>query len=474
MKNWIKVVRIKDDVLTPFSYAEGYKNYFKKLLGVDFTFNCYKYIDGDMYYLEEELSKQNESLKNKPRLISKILRINKKYTSNYYKWAKTNYRNEGTLKDFEEFMENYTKANSILMAALGSENILKLMIEQRLEKKIDPIKEYDRFKSLLNSIYVSTTDTETIKEKKELIRIASEIEKKGFNDLMENPKQDKEIYEMIKKHCKKYAWMGMHMLNYEPYSEEKVIERINNILEDSPSNVLNSLEENQAKIKEEFEDALNQIKPDNELISLINLVQNLIFFRTWRIETLHKANYYAMLLLEKIAKKHDLTYVQFVHMTPSEVLETIGGEKPDLEKIAKRQKGFVFIYDLEMNVYEDVEKFKTEEKAEHKETISGMSASKGNAKGSVKVIHDKDEIYKVEKGDILVTEMTTPDFVMAMEKAKAIVTDLGGITCHAAIVSRELGIPCIVGTNNATKILKNGDIVEVDADKGIVKIIKIK
>ncbi len=68
--------------------------------------------------------------------------------------------------------------------------------------------------------------------------------------------------------------------------------------------------------------------------------------------------------------------------------------------------------------------------------------------------------------------MTTPEYVPAMRKSMAIVTDEGGVTCHAAIVSRELGKPCIIGTGNGTKVLKDGDIVEVDANEGIITIIK--
>jgi pyruvate,water dikinase len=70
--------------------------------------------------------------------------------------------------------------------------------------------------------------------------------------------------------------------------------------------------------------------------------------------------------------------------------------------------------------------------------------------------------------------MTRPEYISAMKKAAAIVTDEGGITCHAAIVSRELKKPCIIGTKIATKVLKDGDLVEVDADKGIVKILENK
>jgi len=83
-----------------------------------------------------------------------------------------------------------------------------------------------------------------------------------------------------------------------------------------------------------------------------------------------------------------------------------------------------------------------------------------------------EDFDKFESGDILVTSMTRPEFLPIMKKAAAIITDEGGITCHAAIVSRELNIPCVIGTKNASRSLKDGNRVEVDADHGIVKKIK--
>ncbi len=112
------------------------------------------------------------------------------------------------------------------------------------------------------------------------------------------------------------------------------------------------------------------------------------------------------------------------------------------------------------------------------DTVKGMVANKGKYKGKVKVLKtifsDKiiEELKKVQKGDVLIANTTGPEVMRACERAGAIVTDEGGITSHAAIVSRELDIPCIVGTINATHILQDGDEVEVDATEGIVRIIK--
>ena len=108
------------------------------------------------------------------------------------------------------------------------------------------------------------------------------------------------------------------------------------------------------------------------------------------------------------------------------------------------------------------------EEKELKMLVKGLPASPGIASGKVKNIKDISEIARVEDGDILVTIMTNPDMVPAMKKASAVVTDEGGRTCHAAIVSRELGIPCIVGAKTASKILTEGMEITVDATRGVV------
>ncbi len=116
--------------------------------------------------------------------------------------------------------------------------------------------------------------------------------------------------------------------------------------------------------------------------------------------------------------------------------------------------------------------------SKYKERVKGMIANKGKYTGIVKVLRTifsdrvQEEIKKVKKGDILVANTTGPEVMSACERAGAIVTDEGGITSHAAIVSRELGIPCIVGTKSASHIFKDGDVVEVNANTGIVRKIK--
>ncbi len=110
----------------------------------------------------------------------------------------------------------------------------------------------------------------------------------------------------------------------------------------------------------------------------------------------------------------------------------------------------------------------TEHKTSAKLLLKGQGAAPGIASGKVVIIRDVRDVGKVKEGDILVTKMTNPDMVPAMRKVAAIITDEGGMTCHAAIVSRELGTPAIVGTRTATNVLRNDQVVTADGEKGHV------
>jgi pyruvate,water dikinase len=103
-----------------------------------------------------------------------------------------------------------------------------------------------------------------------------------------------------------------------------------------------------------------------------------------------------------------------------------------------------------------------------RQLVTGLGASPGRASGRVRVLHDPREAIGLEAGEVLVAPMTNPDWVPAIRRAAAVVTDGGGITCHAAIVSRELGVPCVVGAREATRLLRTGDVVTVDGARGIV------
>lgn len=171
---------------------------------------------------------------------------------------------------------------------------------------------------------------------------------------------------------------------------------------------------------------------------------------------------------------------ELVHFISIE--SVFGGKSSDeLKNEAKKyQKGFVFfdkrfyIGDKEKVLNDLNIEIVDREPEKDIGSFKGQIASKGIVKGEVKLVFLTKDTGKVTESDILVSPMTRPDFLPAMKRAAAYVTDEGGITCHAAIVARELKKPCIIGTKIATRVLKDGDLVEVDASKGIVKILKKK
>lgn len=152
-------------------------------------------------------------------------------------------------------------------------------------------------------------------------------------------------------------------------------------------------------------------------------------------------------------------------------IENHYGVPQDIEW-AVDERGHIFILQARPETVHGVEKeVKSEERKDLMEQeilVRGIGVSPGRGSGMVKIILDVKNISSFKPRDILVTEMTTPDWVPAMKIASAVVTNLGGKTCHAAIVSRELGVPCVVGTENATKVLKDGEMVTVDGQRGFI------
>jgi len=171
---------------------------------------------------------------------------------------------------------------------------------------------------------------------------------------------------------------------------------------------------------------------------------------------------------EKKAKERVLSDKEIEELVKiGEIIEEHYECPQDIEWAIEKGK----IYILQTRPITTIKERKEEEAVKVEEgeiLVKGLGASPGIGIGKVKIVLSQDEIAKVEEGDVLVTTMTTPDMVPAMKKAAAIVTDEGGLTCHAAIVSRELGVPAVVGTEKATKVLKDGMIVTVDGEKGVV------
>ncbi|MBI2136098.1 hypothetical protein HYU06_03435 [Candidatus Woesearchaeota archaeon] len=222
-----------------------------------------------------------------------------------------------------------------------------------------------------------------------------------------------------------------------------------------------------------------------ELSSISERLAFSIWWQDLRKRYIYIANHIISQILKQVSAVKLVSFDDLEFYTLAEIRKLLADDKRT--EVADRKKAFTLYYyaDGKLEYLNSLQSFKLIKQYEVKvkpdaKTIKGVVVSIGNIKankdknkdkfvGVVKILFTPADIHKLQKGEILVAPMTSPDYIFAMRKAAAIITDEGGLTSHAAIVSRELGIPCIVGTKVATKILKTGDKIEMDVKNGIVR-----
>lgn len=291
-------------------------------------------------------------------------------------------------------------------------------------------------------------DIYTPRIRKEASKIVSEEEldkyvgdisypvKKNAHSLMEHAIIKGNSAEKI---AKEFGWIRVRDGFADPFSVEEIKEQIKKLNENPPH-----------KHK--------SLEPPKKMRKLVNEVRELVWYRTFRSDILFELLFRARPIIKEVAEKYN---IEFKEMKNYSIFDLIDG-KP----IKRNYKINAAYYDGKMALFDDP--ILIEEKKKYTD-VKGVVAFKGKIKGIAKIVNIVADLDKVKNEDILVAPMTFPSFIMAMNRASAFVTNEGGITCHAAIVAREMKKPCIVGTKIATKILKDGDIIEVDAEKGIVR-----
>jgi len=213
------------------------------------------------------------------------------------------------------------------------------------------------------------------------------------------------------------------------------------------------------------------------LAVVFDIAADIIFLKAYRKDCWFHGCYVAERLYKEISRRLGLSLNQVWFMGWREVAPALAKGEFNAEILNERmkfsvlhQKGEKAVIYIGKQAKQFLAKLNLEKvKVKKVNKLEGTCACPGKVKGVVKIVNLPEEMGKMSQGDIMIAHTTFPSLVPAMKKASAIVTDDGGITCHAAIVARELKTPCIVGTKIATKVLKDGDKVEVNANKGIVK-----
>ncbi|MDZ4244060.1 MAG: PEP-utilizing enzyme, partial [Candidatus Doudnabacteria bacterium] len=286
----------------------------------------------------------------------------------------------------------------------------------------------------------------------------------------------------LAKHAEKWGHLGyIYAGNVEPFGQKHYLGELFELAETGSNSkkILNN-EKRRIKIVKKKQSQLYKKLKISPLYR--RLFENAKDFALSKLIRRHAQLLNAYLLhhslLPEIAKRLGISRYQLQFMLKEEVRDALLKEKLDKKILPARLKHCVFYTE---EGFEKVYLGSVEQKLRHMvaqkidkniKELTGQTAQPGFAKGVVKIIFRAKDMAKFNKRDILVSVATDPDVVPIMKKAAAIVTEQGGITSHAAIVSRELGIPCIIGTKIATRVFKDGDLVEVDASKGVVRKLK--
>jgi phosphohistidine swiveling domain-containing protein len=391
--------------------------------------------------------------------------------------------------EFTNIYRNTISSSSLIDGfALGTDEIVQKEINKALDKKKIKKGRGIIFASLTAPIHQSfINEVETalleialkISRDKEIKKIF--IQNRPAN-IMKKIKSSV-YFSIIQNHQKNYFWTKNNYYDNNILTNEDFIKEIKILLGNrlDVEKEIERIKKSPFKNKIEKRKLVKKLGLSEYLNNLLEISEDFTHWQDERKKITYHFTHYCSLLMAEIGQRMKYTLDQMKYLTSAEVLNLFGRKKISTTETEDRKKKSL-IYQ-KGNFYEILSGKKAEVMikkifiANTKKNINdfrGLPASSGKVRGVVKIIKSVNETNKVNKGDILVAVMTRPDYIMGIKQAAAIITDEGGITCHAAIISRELGIPCVIGTKIATRVLKDGDLVEVNANHGVITVIKRK
>ncbi|TAJ13116.1 hypothetical protein EPO56_03495 [Patescibacteria group bacterium] len=286
----------------------------------------------------------------------------------------------------------------------------------------------------------------------------------------------------------KYGYIPVNFCD-EPWSIEDIKTQFDSLLKkDCVKEVERYVSDNKNKIKLKKEklDELN----NNEITTIAYAIAEGTYLNEFRKSVFSKVSLSYRNFFRTVAQKiNSSDWRDCFYLMPDEITKILNGEKLDIEIIKKERDNIAYYISSSINfivlnqeelaivkafiAYSRGEGDKTQQiQVTSENQIKGYSANRGVVRGVARIILSSKDFDKLQAGEILVTTMTSVDFVPIMERAGAFVTNEGGITSHASIVAREMNKPCIIGTQNGTRIIKDGDLVEVNGNSGIVSVLK--
>ena len=288
-----------------------------------------------------------------------------------------------------------------------------------------------------------------------------------------------EIKNALSKHLSSFYWLGNSYFHAEALDEKYFINSVSNLLKAKKNiyaeivSILDAPNEDAIRKK----DVSEKLNLDSEFLAILSIIGKNAWLHDTRKMNSMKGHFFLSRFLSEFSRRNNIPVDYYLLCLPHEIIPLFTRQLlPSAIKGRKTASATLFAYDSIENIQgESAKSFKavlSKSGHENPGDVHGLCASPGKTAGTVKILLKIEDMKKMNDGDIILSPMTRPDLVPAMKKAAAIVTDEGGMLCHAAIVSREMKIPCIVGTAIATKVLKTGDLIEVDATKGRIFVLE--
>jgi len=380
--------------------------------------------------------------------------------------------NKKLLKVYDKFLNDYIDYWKVGMLA----EPVAIQGERLIKDKLKGIKDNKLFNQYLSVLITTTKKSFSREQEEDLLKIAIKIK----NNL-KLPQAKK----LLKEHAKKYFWLYNNYYTTEILDEKFFLKELKDIFRkyEEPKKSLKEMEKLDKAANNYKKSVIKKLGLSKKDKRLVQIIDDFGWFQDKRKKYNMIANHYLDLLLSEIGKRAKLSLIEIKFTTPYET-KAVLKDTFDKEDIKKRMKNCLIVWEGNKDNYKiytsqeaitkEKQLFSAKEGIHEVTEIEGMTANTGLVRGYVRVTMSAKEANDVKKGEILVTSMTSPDFITGIKNAAAIVTNEGGVTCHAAIISREFGIPCVIGTKISTQVLKTGDYVEVDGIHGAVRILKKK
>lgn len=461
-ENFYKVGLYKSPVFSAYFWSAWYNAEMGKRVGLDFRSSCYISLQGGYTFTAKSMVDSVDAL-----IRARVEAGDFQYFTDVFQMGRAEF--ESAIKMFETSLQAATSEKEQLDIILNQAKKFLFfwfygwqcgqLFGELIKQKASAlgIEETEIVE------YIPKLDTPLLRQQIDARQIKQVLVNDGIWDAIKND-SEKAIevirasshWSRIDSHIREYAWITTINWVGEPLTLESFIQQLASLGSASDHKLLHS-------------DALSKYVQTASELGYLNQAgaeYSSIFA--------YKARPYLTLMAERAG----IRYEELVNLLPTEIYR--GDEfAPDVkDKVIRRANDEWLIYPDEIGeaqiiddpaVYAPLKEVFLPTTIENASEIRGKTGNKGKARGPVRVIFSSADFHKMQDGDVLVTPMTTPDFVLLMQRSAAIVTDMGGLLCHAVIVSRELGKPCVIATGNATQVLKDGDTVEVDASAGVVR-----